>query len=98
MAAVAIPNLRDEGSGGNARASRYAIQQRSWNSRRVTREGDSVGKERYTGNVHFSGLRPIPIRVAGFQGLYLQTLRETSCTYKPCDKDESGFYFWRIRK
>jgi len=82
MAAVAIPNLRDEGSGGNARASRYAIQQRSWNSRRVTREGDSVGKERYTGNVHFSGLRPIPIRVAGSvltdperNKLYLQTLR-----------------------
>jgi hypothetical protein len=38
----------------------------------VTREGDSVGKERYTENLCIFDVRPIPSEL---QGLYLQTLR-----------------------
>jgi len=60
MATLAIPELRDEGSGGNVRASRRRIGQHAGfapfagNSRRL-------GKERIAGNMHIFGVRPIPL-------------------------------------
>ncbi len=60
MATLAIPELRDEGSGGNVRASRRRIGQHTGfapfagNSKRL-------GKERIAGNMHIFGVRPIPL-------------------------------------
>jgi hypothetical protein len=57
---LANPETRDEGSGGNARASRTrfgsnAGYRASCSTKRL------VGKERYTGKILFSGVRPIPM-------------------------------------
>jgi len=59
MATLAIPELRDEGSGGNARASRRRIGRHAGFAP-FAGNSNRLGKERITENLHIFGVRPIP--------------------------------------
>ena len=59
MATLAIPELRDEGSGGNAGASRRRIGRHAGFAP-FAGNTNRLGKERIAENLHIFGVRPIP--------------------------------------